>query len=119
MNHLELGSEGESRALNFLQSNGHEILETNFKWKRGEIDIISLNKGKLVVTEVKTRNSEALGSPVLSITKRKQKQIISITNQFVKERNLLKDVRFDVVLIVLNKYRYTIEHIEDAFYPIV
>lgn len=119
MNHKELGVKGEKLALNMLKSKHHEILDTNFRWNRGELDIVSLYQGKLVVTEVKTRTSPIFGSPALSISKKKQNQIIRLTNQYIQEKKRNEEVRFDVILIILNSKHVNIKHIEDAFYPIV
>jgi putative endonuclease len=118
MNHIELGQRGEVIALNHLLTKGHQLVETNFKFKKSEIDIVTKNNGLLVVTEVKTRNSTALGAPHSSITRSKQRQIIKVANHFIETRGIEGEVRFDVISIILNKNEMHLEHIEDAFYPL-
>ena len=118
MNHIELGQKGEEVAVNHLSTKGYVVIERNYKWKSSEVDIICKKDNLLVVVEVKTRNSMALGEPYLSVTRSKQRQIIKVTNQFILSNNVHEDVQFDVVSIILNQHQLQIEHIENAFYPI-
>ena len=39
--HNELGKHGEKLAVNYLQENGYEILETNWVFQKAEVDIIA------------------------------------------------------------------------------
>jgi putative endonuclease len=119
MNHIALGLEGENIAVNHLVKNGYEILERNYRWKKGELDIICRHNGKLVIVEVKTRNSSALGQPYLAVSLAKQRQIIHIANQYIRERNITEEVRFDIFSIILNERAIKVDHIIDAFYPLV
>lgn len=118
MNHIELGQNGEQIAVNHLVNKGFEIIERNYKWKNAEIDIICKKNNLLIVVEVKTRNSIALGEPYLSVTRSKQKQIIKVTNRYIELNNVQEEIQFDVVSIILNQHQTKIEHIENAFYPI-
>ena len=73
----------------------------------------------MVVAEVKTRNSDALGKPYNSITISKQRQIVKVANAYIQENDIDEEVRFDVVSIVLNSREMRLEHIENAFYPVI
>lgn len=73
----------------------------------------------LVIVEVKTRNYEEIGNPEEAVTKKKQRFLVDAANAYILEKDLYMDVRFDVVLVVLNNGSENIEHIEDAFYPLV
>jgi putative endonuclease len=119
MNHLELGQAGEDIAANHLATKDYEIVARNYKWKQGEIDIICKQNGFLIIVEVKTRNSMALGKPYNSVNISKQRQLIKVTNAYIQENNTQEEVRFDVVSIVLNSKGMQLEHIENAFYPLV
>lgn len=119
MNHIALGLEGENIAVNHLVNNGYEIVERNYKWKKGELDIICKRDGKLVIVEVKTRNSNALGRPFMAVSPAKQRQIIHIANQYVREKNVQEEIRFDIFSIILNERNIKVDHIVDAFYPLV
>ncbi len=118
MNHIELGQKGEEVAVNHLLTKGYEVVERNYKWKNSEVDIICKKENRLIIVEVKTRNSIALGEPYLSVTRSKQRQIIKVANHFIVSNNVHEDAQFDVVSILLNQHQLKIEHIENAFYPI-
>lgn len=118
MNHIELGKEGEEVAVNLLINKGFDVIERNYKWKNAEVDIICKKNGLLIVVEVKTRNSIALGEPYLSVTRSKQRQIIKVTNHYIEQNNVQEEIQFDVISIILNQHQTKIEHIENAFYPI-
>ncbi|MDX2360547.1 MAG: YraN family protein [Crocinitomicaceae bacterium] len=118
MNHIELGKVGEDYAANYLSRKGFQIVDRNYRFGKLEIDIICTHENKLVFIEVKTRNSIALGSPYLSVTPHKQRQIIKVSNRYIIENNRTEEVRFDIVSIIYNSKKQELEHIVDAFYPI-
>ena len=51
--HNDLGKLGEELAVDFLEKNGYEILETNWTFQKAEVDIIALKNNVLAVIEVK------------------------------------------------------------------
>ncbi|MFT5570828.1 MAG: putative endonuclease [Crocinitomicaceae bacterium] len=118
MNHIELGREGERLAAEHLRAKNHTIRTLNYRFRRGEIDIISEVDNLLIATEVKTRNTRKYGNPSDAVSRSKQRQLIQVMHAYLLEENSNKEVRFDVVSIILNNYGVEIEHIEDAFYPI-
>ena len=61
--HNELGKFGEEMAVEYLQKNGYEILETNWTFQKAEIDIIAQKENILAIVEVKTRSSIDFGLP--------------------------------------------------------
>lgn len=119
MNHIELGAVGENMAVQLLLKKQHTILKRNFRYRKGEIDIISECDQHLVATEVKTRETAQFGEPYMAVSRSKQRQIISVMNAYLDGTNHAKEIRFDVVSIVLGKNKTEIEHIENAFYPLV
>ena len=119
MNHIELGREGERIAANQLITKGYTIISRNYRLKNAEIDIVCTKDDKLIIVEVKTRNSTIFGEPYLSVTRSKQRQIIRVANNFIEEKDIDMEVRFDVISIILNNNTMRLEHIEDAFYPLV
>lgn len=117
MTHLELGAAGERIAVEFLKTKGFEILDTNYAWMKGEIDVIATTNNNLVFVEVKTRQTDKYGNPSMAVTRAKQRQIIKIANHFIQSKKLDLEARFDVISIVKNAYKQEIEHIENAFVP--
>ncbi|MBI4137158.1 YraN family protein [Candidatus Roizmanbacteria bacterium] len=65
------GKSGELLAQKHLQNNGYTILETNWRGRWAEIDIVAVDGDTLVFIEVKTRHSHEYGLPEESITPHK------------------------------------------------
>jgi putative endonuclease len=97
----KLGVNGEDLAARFLQENGYTVLERNFRYGRGEIDIIAEDAGTIVFVEVKSRSSESFGSPEGAVDSRKQRQLSKLALAYLQRERLLHkvDCRFDVVAI--------------------
>ncbi len=115
--HNELGTFGEKAAENFLKEKGYEILATNWRFGSDEIDIIARHNGFLVIVEVKTRSTNAFGEPEVAVTKQKQKFLIRATQNYIQQKNIDEETRFDIIAIISKNGKNTIHHIEDAFYP--
>jgi putative endonuclease len=56
-----LGQQGERAAISFLKTRGFTILETNYRTKPAEIDIIAKDNDCICFIEVKTRRSVKKG----------------------------------------------------------
>jgi putative endonuclease len=117
--HNELGKEGEIIAVNFLQKKGFQILERNYRFKRAEVDIIGIKNDLLRIVEVKTRQSHYLAGPEITVTRKKQNAIIKVANEYIETNDFNGETQFDIISIVLNKNALSIEHLEDAFYPVL
>ena len=61
--HNELGKLGEELAVDYLQKEGYDILDTNWTFQKAEIDIIAKKENILAIVEVKTRSSIDFGLP--------------------------------------------------------
>jgi putative endonuclease len=112
-----VGKIGEKAAIDFLKKKGYRIMHTNFRTIFGELDVIAKLKGSIVFIEIKTRATDSLGPPYLSVTALKQRRIIKNALIFLKIRHLLDcDWRIDVVSVKLDSgYRLkSIELIENA-----
>jgi putative endonuclease len=117
MTQQELGQYGEVLAQEYLKKKDFLILQTNYRFIKSEIDIVCEYDDKLIVVEVKTRQTAEIGEPWRAVTRSKQKQIIKVANRYIQEFNVHKETRFDIISIVHNSFRTEIEHIEDAFCP--
>ncbi|WP_372793736.1 YraN family protein [Lutibacter sp.] len=113
--HNELGEKGEELAVEFLQKNGYQILERNWRFKKAEVDIISQKNDVLAVVEVKTRSSNYFGNPQDFVNPKKIQLLVEAINEYVTSKDLDVEVRFDIIAILKNKNAFDIEHLEDAF----
>lgn len=115
-NHNDLGKLGEELAVGYLQKNGYEILDTNWRFQKAEVDIIAQKENVLAVVEVKTRSSLDFGLPQDFVKPKKIQLLVKAINEYVVNNNLEVTVRFDIIAIHKNKEAFDIEHIEEAFY---
>ncbi|MEJ5305116.1 MAG: YraN family protein [Ignavibacteria bacterium] len=117
-NSKSLGKKGEDIAEELLRSKGYQILKRNFRFGKGEIDIIAKDGDCLVFVEVKSRKNYDFGEPEYSITKSKQKQLKRIAEGYFYVNGINEQLcRFDVITIVGEKEdELKINHIENAFF---
>jgi putative endonuclease len=115
--HNELGKSGEQIAVDHLRKNNYTILETNWRSGKYEVDVIAESKNQIIVAEVKTRTSNFLLEPEAAVTRDKQRMLIKAANIYVQRYNIDKEVRFDIISIVMSKDQFRLTHFEDAFYP--
>ena len=111
----KLGKEGELIAFMILQRDGFNILETNWKFRKAEVDIIAQKDGFLIFIEVKTRGSKKFGNPSDSIDKKKISLYKDAVEGYLEQYPSELEVRFDVVNIIIGKDETEIEHIPNAF----
>lgn len=114
--HNDLGKQGEKLAVDFLQKNGYEILETNWVFQKAEIDIIAQKGTILAVVEVKTRSSLDFGLPQDFVKPKKIQLLLKAVNEYVISNELDVEVRFDIIAVHKDGNEFKIEHIEEAFY---
>ncbi len=113
----DLGRTGELLALQYLRRKGYAIVETRFRFLRGEIDIVARDGDTLVFVEVKMRTGGGYGRPEESVTAGKQRQIRKVAQGYLLLRRPGDlPCRFDVVAIRPDGVRkYAVEHFRDAF----
>lgn len=111
MNNIEKGKAGEKIAQRYLKLRLYKILETNYRRKTGEIDIIAKKGGYIVFIEVKYRENAYKGLPREAVTPFKQRQIKRTAEMYIIENNVKCGVRFDVIEILGGR----VEHIVNAF----
>ena len=114
--HNELGKQGEQFAVEYLQKQGYEILETNWTFQKAEIDIIAKKGGTLAVIEVKTRSSTAFGLPQDFVKPKKIKLLVKAVDEYTIKNDLEADIRFDIIALQKHNNTFKIEHLEDAFF---
>lgn len=112
-----IGKKGEDIATAYLMKNGYAILERNWRSGRVELDIIAKKDELIVFVEVKTRSSSFFGHPEQAVNQVKEAHILEAAENYIYEKQLKNDIRFDVVAIVKNSKAEEIYHIKDAITP--
>lgn len=112
-----LGKAGEEMAEKLLIAKGYSITEKNWRAGKKEIDIIAENEHYIVFAEVKTRTSGYQVHPREAVTTPKQRHLIFAAESYVKRKQIDKEIRFDIITLVTDGTSFSVEHIEDAFYP--
>ena len=107
-----LGADGEAAVAEWYRHKGYEVVETNWRCRQGEIDLI-VRKGRvLVFCEVKTRSSTAFGVPAEAVTKDKQARLRVLAARYLDDAPFrARELRFDVAAVLDGE----IEIIEGAF----
>lgn len=112
------GKLGEAIALKFLEDKGWHLVAKNYRYRRGEIDLIMQDQDVLVFVEVKLRQDDRFGTPESFVSEAQQALIIQTAEQFIWENNWEQAIRFDIVSILMPQPPEPSEilHLEDAFY---
>jgi putative endonuclease len=115
--HNELGEKGEQLAIEYLKEKGFEILDINWRYEHLEIDIVAQKEKIVVFAEVKTRSSEKWGKPEESVHYKKRKRLVKAAEYYLIQKDLMTEMRFDIIAVVLSPSYHKIKHIEEAFIP--
>ncbi len=107
------GIKGEELAKNHYIKIGAEILESNYRHKRAEIDFIALFDEKLLVfVEVKTRSRIDYGEAETFVSDNQQVRIKEAAEEYIFGIDWKRDIRFDIVGV---DSKGELEIFEDAF----
>jgi putative endonuclease len=110
------GDEGELLAVKFLEQAGFKILQRNYRYDRGEIDIVAEDNSELVFVEVKSRHTQTFGTPEDAITLKKESYLKRTAEGYLFQHNLEdKACRFDVIAVDWNGGQPEIRHIKKVF----
>jgi putative endonuclease len=122
-----LGDEGERLARCHLEARGLVILDTNFRTRHGELDIVAADERCLVFCEVKTRivrdgraPSGELG-PFAAIGSGKRRRLRLLAREWLAQRGpggpWRPELRFDAVGVELDRRGrlLRLDHLEAAF----
>ena len=113
-----VGQDGEDLACAELERLGYLIVERRYRSRFGEIDIVADDHGTVVFVEVKTKTNANFGDPVEEVTSQKQRQIVSMGEEYAAfccPPNT--PCRFDVVSVDLSTLPAIITIYKDAFRP--
>ena len=95
------GKNAEARAWHYLQARGLQLLQRNYRSKRGEIDLVMQDTDSLVFVEVRYRRQSQFGSALESVDRRKQSRLIACARHYMQAYPAAasQPCRFDVVSI--------------------
>lgn len=114
--HNEFGKEGEQIAADFLLKKGYTIAYRNYRYLKGEIDIIAQKDGVVAIVEVRSRRSDAIIPIAETVTQKKIQLLVRTADYYIVSNDINAEVRFDIITILKNSKRFDIEHLENAFY---
>jgi len=113
--HYEFGKTGEQLAVNYLIGKGYKIVERNWRFQKAEIDIIARKAETLISVEVKTRSTKNFGNPQDFVNPKKIKLMVLAMNEYILNKDLDIELRFDIIAITKDKSSFDIEHFKAAF----
>jgi putative endonuclease len=113
------GKEAEMLAARYLRARGYYIWKRNWRWGQRELDLVTQFRGQLVIVEVKSRDRNGVNHPAEVIDPTKQRNIILATEAFIRLYDCQQPTRFDVIAVIHTPGEILIEHIENAFLPVV
>jgi putative endonuclease len=112
----ELGRAGERAAADLLRSRGYQVVGAGFLARRGELDLVCRRGKELVVVEVKTRTSDAFGTPLEAVGQRKRRALMAAAAEYRALAEWRGPIRFAVVgVMVQPDGRLESELFEDPF----
>jgi putative endonuclease len=107
-----LGISGEDAAAAWYVANGYEVVARNWTCRDGELDLVVRRQRIMVFCEVKTRSSDAFGSPAEAVNYAKRQKLRVLAAKWLDEYPVrAREIRFDVVSVVGD----SVEVIEGAF----
>ncbi|HTP13779.1 MAG TPA: YraN family protein [Bacteroidota bacterium] len=110
------GKAGEAEAEQYLRRQGFRILQKNYYYDRGEIDLVAEDGDVLVFVEVKARSSGSHGTAEESITPEKENFLKRTAEGYLLEHQIeQRRCRFDLVAVEWHASKPVIRHIRDMF----
>jgi len=112
----DLGLRGELLAAKELKRRGYEIVETRWRCRVGEIDIVARDGDTVVIVEVKTRSRNDLFAPSDAVDRHKRRKLIQLAHAYGTRLSDDVPIRFDIVAVTAPPgKRPQIELFRDAF----
>jgi putative endonuclease len=97
----QIGRDAEERAAHRLAQAGLTLVARNYRCRAGELDIVAIEAGVLVIAEVRLRSRADFGGAAASITASKRRRITRAARHLLaRNRKLARlPARFDVLLV--------------------
>jgi putative endonuclease len=112
---MKAGAQAEQTAAQYLQRQGLRLLQSNYRCRFGEIDLILKDHDSLVFVEVRLRSRSDFGGAAASIDARKQHKLILAAQHYLSSVTPTPPCRFDAVLLSSAEGGEGIEWLKNAF----
>jgi putative endonuclease len=96
---MKRGAQAEQSAAQFLQRHGLTLIESNYRCRFGEIDLILRDGGSLIFAEVRQRSRGDFGGAAASIDAHKQQRLALTAQHYLASLPRIPPCRFDAVLL--------------------
>ncbi len=107
-----LGKKGEKLVEAYLRKLGFTTLKRNYRTPFGEADLVMQDGDEIVFVEVKTRESEAFGTPREAVGKSKRERYFKIAEYYAVQIGFEPNARFDVAEVYRDN---RVEYYKNAF----
>ena len=97
----EVGAWGEDIATKYLREHGFTIRERNWRHGHGELDIVAERDSVIIIVEVRTRRSDAYGTPEESVRAAKRAKLIVTAQAYLDARGLT-DAQWQIDFVAID-----------------
>ncbi|MCQ2055187.1 MAG: YraN family protein [Fibrobacter sp.] len=107
----------ETHAAAYLTRKGYQVLDRNYAFRGGELDIVAMDNDTMVFVEVKSVWKNGTGNPAARVNATKQMKIWKTAYHYLysKVHNLDQKSRFDVLAVKVYEHPLQFVHYENAF----
>ncbi len=99
--HNILGKQGEEVAIKWLQENGFEVIDRNWRYGRNELDVVCMHEGDVVIVEVKSRTT-IVNFPEELLPLKKRRSIVRLGAKWLALHNVSAELRFDLLVVEMS-----------------
>jgi putative endonuclease len=97
--HNDTGKTGEALAIEYLEKDGYNLLEKNWRHGKCEVDVIAWKKEVLHFIEVKTRKDQEFGLPEEKVNKKKISNLMKAASEYLYLHPEWKQIQLDILSI--------------------
>ena len=113
-----IGQAGEQMACDFLETQGHQILDRNWHTGHLELDIVSEAADGVHFVEVKARTAPVTTTILDQVNVVKQKRISAAAVQYLNKKQMQgKEVFFDIVSVLFDGGETVVRYFPQAWIP--
>lgn len=105
----KIGFAVEEKVQAYLVAQGLRWIESNYRCRMGEIDLIMCDQQYLIFVEVRARRSNQFGGALASVTYQKRHKLMRTAQWYLMQKKLTAHafVRFDIVSVEGNTQQMT------------